>query len=112
MIGVFPTSSPAPKHGVADYRLTPRALADLDAIADYSLEQWGRDRTERYLKGLTARMALLAETPSLGRDRSEVVAGYRSFPEGRHLVFYIEISDGIAIIGVPHASMDMAAHFD
>lgn len=97
---------------MADYRLTPRALADLDAIADYSLQRWGRVRAERYLNGLTARMALLAETPSLGRDRSDVAAGYRSFPEGRHLVFYIEIENGIAILGVPHASMDVAAHFD
>lgn len=97
---------------MADYRLTPRALADLDAIADYSLERWGREQTERYLNGLTARMALLAETPSLGRDRSDVAGGYRSFPEGRHLVFYVEIETGIAVLGVPHATMDMTAHFE
>jgi len=97
---------------VADYRLTPRALSDLDAIADYSLERWGREQTERYLHGLTERMALLAEMPSLGRDRSDVAAGYRSFPEGRHPVFYIEIEAGIAVLGMPHATMDVAARFD
>lgn len=96
---------------MADYRLTPRALADLDAIADYSLARWGRDQTERYLSNLTKRMEMLAETPSMGRDRSEVAPGYRSFPEGRHIVFYVEVETGIAVIGVPHASMDVQARY-
>lgn len=68
-------------------------------------------RTERYLNNLTARMALLADTPSLGPDRSAVAAGYRSLPEGRHLVFYIEIETGVAVLGVPHASMAGAVRF-
>lgn len=95
---------------MADYRLTPRALADLDAIADYSLDRWGREQTERYLSNLTKRMEKLAETPSMGRDRSEVAPGYRSFPEGRHMIFYVEVEAGISVIGVPHASMDIRAH--
>ena len=95
---------------MADYRLTPRALADLDAIADYSLARWGREQTERYLSNLIKRMEMLAETPTLGRDRSEVAPGYRSFPEGRHIVFYVEVNSGIAVVGVPHASMDIRSH--
>lgn len=96
---------------MADYRLTPRALADLDAIADYTLARWGRDQTERYLSNLTKRMEMLAEAPSMGRDRSDVARGYRSFPEGRHMIFYIEVETDIAVIGVPHTSMDVRSHF-
>lgn len=56
-------------------------------------------------------MAMLADTPSLGRDRSDVAPGYRNFPEGRRVVFYMEVEAGDAIIAVPHASMDVQTHF-
>jgi len=99
--------SRGPWHDVAKYRLTPRALSDLDAIADYSLDQWGPTQTEAYLSSIADRFQWLAENPSLGRSRDDVADGYRSFPEGKHVVFYIVMSDHIAIIGVPHASMDL-----
>jgi toxin ParE1/3/4 len=93
-------------------RVTPRALADLDAIAGWSLRQWGDARTEIYLRDLADRFDWLAANPQLGRDRAEVGAGYRSFPQGRHVVFYVAVPEGIAIIGVPHQAMDVADYFD
>lgn len=95
---------------MADYRLTPRALADLDAIAVYSLGRLRRARTEKYLDALTDRIAWLAASPELGRARDEVAPGYRSFPEGQHLIFYMVFEGHISIIGVPHASMDLSTH--
>ena len=95
---------------MADYRLTPRALADLDAIAEYTLARWGRTQAESYLTALTDRMAWLAASPELGQQRDDIAPGYRCFREGQHLVFYL-VSDGfISIIGVPHNSMDVGAH--
>ena len=102
-------SSTAQSHGVARYRLTPLALSDLDAIADYSLDRWGPDQTQMYLQQIADRFQWLAEKPGLGRVRDEVAQGYRSFPEGKHVIFYICLDDGIAIIGVPHAAMDVTA---
>lgn len=65
-----------------------------------------RVQVTRYLAALTDRMAWLAAAPELGKARDDVARGYRSFPEGRHLIFYIEADGGISIIGVPHSSMD------
>ncbi|WP_299775578.1 type II toxin-antitoxin system RelE/ParE family toxin [uncultured Tateyamaria sp.] len=88
---------------MAEYRLTPRALYDLDAIADYSLDRWGPRQTEDYLRQL-------AENPSVGRTRDDVADGYRSFPEGKHVIFYLVMSEEeIAVIGVPHGAMDVTA---
>ena len=92
-------------------RVTPRALADLDAIAWWSLRQWGEERTTVYLRALSDRFDWLAANRMMGRDRAEVGAGYRSFPQGRHVVFYIAIPEGIAIIGVPHQAMDLDSYF-
>ena len=99
-----------PSNDVARYRLTPRALSDLDAIADYSLDRWGPHQTEDYLRQLADRFQWLADNPSVGRPRDDVADGYRSFPEGKHVIFYLVMpEEEIAIIGVPHAAMDVTA---
>ncbi len=99
-----------PSHDVARYRLTPRALSDLDAIADYSLDRWGPHQTEDYLRQLADRFQWLADNPSVGRPRDDVADEYRSFPEGKHVIFYLVMpEEEIAIIGVLHAAMDVTA---
>lgn len=92
---------------MADYLLTPRALKDLDAIADYSLERWGREKTHAYLTALTDRMQWLADYPGRGHPRDDIETGYRCFGEGQHLIFYVNSDVNISIIGVPHGSMDI-----
>jgi toxin ParE1/3/4 len=93
-------------------KVTPRAAADLEAIARWTLRNWGADRMAGYLRALSQRFDWLAQNPQRGRDRSDVGVGYRSFPEGRHMIFYLVIPEGIAIIGVPHQAMDAGSHFD
>lgn len=95
---------------MASYRLTPRALSDLDAIADYSLEHWGPKQTQASLEKIADRFQWLADNPNLGRNRDDVAEGYRGFPEGKHVIFYIIVPEAIAIIGVPHAAMDITTY--
>jgi len=94
----------------ADYRLTPRAAEDLDAIADYTMVTWGLDQLERYLQLLNDRFEWLARNPLAGRERNDVHRGYRSFPEGSHVIFYIVSGDHVDVIGIPHKSMDIGPH--
>ena len=93
------------------FRITPRAARDLDGIARWTLRNWGADRMEAYLRSLNDRFLWLAQNPQTGRDRADVAKGYRSFPEGRHLIFYLIGSDHIAIIGLPHQAMDAGMYF-
>lgn len=93
------------------YRLTPRALADLDAIASYTLERWGEAQAETYLRALSNRLQWLAENPELGKPRDDIAKGYRCYPQGRHLIFYIFDAAAVDIIGLPHKSMDIDAFF-
>jgi toxin ParE1/3/4 len=93
-------------------RITPRALADLDAIADYTLAHWGEAQTTKYITELTHRFQWLAEHPHAGRTRDEVAKGYHSYPHGAHVIFYVVEAEQIAIIGVPHGSMDIEAYFN
>ncbi|MGE0741919.1 MAG: type II toxin-antitoxin system RelE/ParE family toxin [Hyphomonadaceae bacterium] len=93
------------------YRVTARALRDLDVIADYTLANWGERQTEKYLAELAQRFLWLAHNPAGGRARDEVAPRYRSYPHGAHVIFYVINGDEIAIIGVPHAAMDIESYF-
>ncbi len=94
------------------FRLTPRALRDLDAIADYTLSRWGERQATKYIAELEQRFVWLAEHPHAGRMRDEVGEGYRSYPHGKHVVFYMIAGADIAVIGVPHGAMDAEAYFE
>jgi toxin ParE1/3/4 len=94
------------------FRLTPRALRDLDAIADYTLSRWGERQAAKYVVELEQRFVWLAAHPHAGRARDEIGEGYRSYPHGAHVIFYISLGAEIAIIGVPHGAMDVEAYFD
>ena len=43
--------------------------------------------------------------------RDDVGQGYRSYRQGSHLIFYIVENGVLAIIGIPHGSMDVDAYF-
>ena len=94
----------------AAYALRELAVADLEAIWVYTVEQWGIEQAERYLKSVFACFEDLAEKPHLGRQRDEVKAGYRSFPQGRHVMFYLVVPAGIEVIGIVHQSADVDSH--
>lgn len=91
------------------FRLTPRAAADLDAIAEYTIETWGPAQMEEYLRSMNSRFEWLARNPLAGRDRNDVHPGYRSFLEGSHIIFYVVSDEYVDIIGIPHKSMDIGA---
>ena len=93
----------------AAYALRELAVADLEAIWVYTVEQWGIEQAERYLQGLFDCFGELAVNPMLGRERDDVKAGYRSFPHGRHMVFYLMASGSIEVIGIVHQSADVDA---
>ena len=92
------------------YLLRELARADLEAIWIYTVEHWGIEQAERYLQGLFGCFEELAANPRLGRERNDVKAGYRSFPQGRHVVFYLIVPKGVEVIGVVHQSADVDAH--
>lgn len=93
------------------YRVTPRARDDLKNIGRYTLQQWGKNQRNLYLKQLETRFEWLSQRPLLGKHRTDIQEGFYSFPQGEHVVFYLIRSEGIDIIGVPHKEMDILNYF-
>ena len=75
--------------------LRPKAYADLDNIWDYTVETWGFDQAERYVRSLGAAFETLAENPALGRIYNEIYEDLRVYPAGSHLIFYFASVNGI-----------------
>ncbi len=95
---------------MADYFLREQAQIDLEQIWFYTFNQWGVEQADIYLKLLLNRFSWLAKHPLLGKNREDIKPGYRSFPEGMHLIFYTVSNSSITIIGIVHQSMDVADH--
>jgi toxin ParE1/3/4 len=98
---------------VAKFRLTQKAKADLISIGRYTQQAWGAAQRNLYLIELDGRFHELAANPLIGKECSEIRAGYRKFLQGRHVIFYQSVSkQEILIVRINlHQSMDIASKF-
>ena len=86
------------------------ANTDLDAIYDYGIEQFGEDVANDYLRRFDRAYALLAEHPRIGPVHEGVRPAIRSFPCGRHRLYYDVENDHVIVRRVLHQTMDMRRH--
>ena len=93
------------------FRITPRARDDLKNIGRYTERQWGKSQRNVYLQDFEKRFHWLAENPRLGKHRPDVTAGYYSYPQGQHVIFYLIGQGGIELIGIPHKERDIISYF-
>ncbi len=91
---------------MAEYRLTPAAEGDLEAIWIYTARQWGLDQANRYIDILTSAFAQLAERPKKAPACGTIRPGYRRCSVERHMIYFRITAYGIAIIRVLHDRME------
>ena len=92
------------------YALSGKADADIEAIAEGSLQQWGLTRAEKYILGLHETFQMLVDFPDLGRDVGHIRPGYRKIETASHSVFYRKTEEGVLIVRILHQSMDFERH--
>ena len=92
------------------YKFTEQAEHDLDAIVEYTLENWGQSQAIKYVDGLEALLVNLALTPSLGVSQDGVFKDLLSFPYVSHVVYYVKNLDGVTVIRILHKRMDTKRH--
>lgn len=102
---------------MAKFKLSPLAKADLLEIGVYTLENHGAAQKQKYLTKLDARFQWLTQwltdNPLLGSSKDKIKAGYRSWKEREHLIFYrITDNNTIEIIGIPYQGMDIEQHLN
>lgn len=86
--------------------LLPGAIADLDSIYAYSVDQWGQEQAKNYLRALNARMQGLRRFPALGKAQDALHPGLRRIGEGSHSIYYLIRDETVLIVRVLHDRMD------
>jgi toxin ParE1/3/4 len=91
------------------YQLSPLAEIDLEAIWDFSSEQWSPDQAEIYLNDIFGAFAGLAAGQRLGRP-VDVREGYFKYLVGSHVIFFRLSQSGIDVIRILHQTMNVDLH--
>jgi len=90
--------------------LTSRALADIDEIYRYSIEQWGQRVADQYLSDMEEALGRLASDLSLFQGRHDY-AGRLRFHRVREHVLVGDLIGGVGfVLTVWHGSMDFVDH--
>ncbi len=94
----------------AEYRLSPTAREDMEAVWLYSLAEWSAEQADRYTDDLTAAFGLLTDHPKSGKSSEHIRTGYRRHAVLRHVIYYRETNYGIEVIRVLHNRMLASRH--
>ncbi len=88
---------------------SPAAIADIDGVWDYTAKTWGLDQADHYTDDIRDTCDALAAGLKQGRA-VDVRDGYLKYAVGKHFVFFVRASNGIAVIRVLHQQMDTELH--
>lgn len=88
------------------YRLSPAAQSDIDEIWNYSAENWGEDRADKYIHDLTGVLEKLASGKRRGHSCDHIRLGYFKYPSQSHIIFYKINGETVDVIRILHQRMD------
>ena len=97
---------------MSDYKISRKAIADLDAIYRYTRQEWSEEQAAKYYTELYTAIKSLPNLPTfIVRNYSSVRLGLLGLYVGRHIIFYRKHSDGtIWVDRILHERMDFARH--
>lgn len=87
---------------------TARAESDIEDLWVYIATD-NPQAADRILDDIEAKCRLIATQPNMGRLRSELAPGLRSFPVGRYIILYQSLPDGIDVVRILHSARDLDA---
>lgn len=87
--------------------LTQRALSDLRAIERFSIKEWGRKTSDKYLEGIEAALDRLRENPEILRLEPDFAPGLHFYRVKKHFLVCDYQNDLVIVLTVIHTSMDL-----
>lgn len=95
---------------MADFRLSPAALSDLEDIWRYTAQQWGATQAAHYLDLLNETFETIAQSPASAPPCDHIRTGYRRQWVEHHAVYYRLAGDTVVVVRVLHERMDATRH--
>ncbi len=94
---------------MAEFRLTRKAVEDINGIWYYTFEKWSENQADKYYNMLLSFCEELANQPNIGKKYTNILPDLMGFKAQRHIIFYRVIdSDLIEIIRILHERMDIS----
>lgn len=91
------------------YRLTPRAIVDLEEIAVY-VAAVNPQAADRLVTAIERRFRQLVAQPYSGLARDDIAPGVRHLVAGRYLALYRVADGGVEILRVLHGRRRIGPH--
>ncbi len=93
--------------GETRIHLTERALRDIEDKRIYSAKEFGKRVAAQYIMSLEAALARISEHADLLRSEADFDPAFQFYPAGKHLLVCDRQADGIFVLTMIHASMDI-----
>lgn len=93
---------------ISKYRISEKAISDLEKIWLYTLNKWSRKQADRYHKLVRDEIDFIVRNYEICRRIDFVRPGYRVSKVKSHLIFFRKTGDNIIeIIRILHQSVDI-----
>lgn len=93
---------------MAEYRLTNKAVEDLNAIWVYTFDNWSEEQADKYYHVLLSFCQNIADKPDVGKNYEGIRPDLFGLVVNRHIIFYRKITtDFIEITRILHSRMDL-----
>ena len=90
--------------------ISDEAVSDLTEIWTHIAED-SPTRADQFIDQIHDKCLMLAESPLIGRERSELAPNLRSFPKGRYLIFYRIQGEALQVVRILSGYRDIDALF-
>ncbi len=93
---------------MAEYKLTNKAVEDLNGIWEYTADKWTEGQADRYYSMLLQSCQDIASNPDLGKNYAGITSELFGLKAIRHIILYRKIdSKPIEITRILHEGMDL-----
>ena len=93
---------------IPKYRISEKALEDLEKIWLYTLKKWSLEQADRYHNLIINEIEFITNNYNLSRKVDYIRTGYKISSVKSHLIFYKKSEDGIIeIVRILHQKMDI-----
>jgi toxin ParE1/3/4 len=93
---------------IKKYRISEKAISDLEKIWLYTLNKWSREQADRYHNLIMDEIEYIVDNFDLCRKMDYVRVGYKMSKVKSHLIFCKTTEDNIIeIIRILHQNMDI-----
>jgi toxin ParE1/3/4 len=93
---------------IRKYRISEKAISDLEKIWLYTLNKWSREQADRYYNLIISEIEYIVDNFDLCRRMDYVRVGFRLTKVKSHLIFFKKAEDNIIeIIRILHQNMDI-----